>query len=78
MEHTLTLSVPDRIYKKLIRSANKTGQRPEELAVEGLAVVTQEKNKAESDPVEQFIGVIKSDFPDWVEHHDKYLGQMSK
>ena len=78
MEHTLTLSIPDRIYKKLVRSASKTGQRPEELAVEWLAVFTQEKNKAESDPIEQFIGAIKSAYPDWVEHHDKYLGQMPK
>ena len=73
MEHLITLSIPDRVYKKLIRSAKKVGRKPEDLAVEWLAVFTQEK--AESDPVEKFIGVLKSDMPDWAEHHDEYLGQ---
>lgn len=73
MEHVLTLSIPDQIYKKLVRSANKMGQKPEELAVEWLAVFTQEK--IESDPIEKFIGFLKSDVPDWVENHDKYFGQ---
>jgi hypothetical protein len=27
------------------------------------------------DPVEQFIGALPSDVPDWANEHDKYLGQ---
>ena len=72
MGYTLTLEVPDEVYKPLVKTAEQTGQNPEELAIQWLAVVVQTFS---NDHLENFIGAFKSDIPDWADRHDKYLGQ---
>lgn len=72
MGRTLTLEVPDEVYKPLLKTAEQTGQKPEELAVQWLATVVE---TFFNDPLEQFIGAFSSDIPDWADQHDKHLGQ---
>ena len=41
MGHTLTLDVPEDVYRSLMQKAKQTGQAPEALAVQLLATATQ-------------------------------------
>ncbi len=72
MEHKLILSVPENVYEPLAKSAERTGQTPEKLAVEWLATAAQ---YVSDDPLEEFIGAFRSNIPDWADQHDKYIGQ---
>ncbi|MEW6609109.1 MAG: hypothetical protein AB1422_13080 [bacterium] len=71
MGHTLTLEVPEKIYEPLIRTAKQTGRTPEKLALEWLKTAIR---TTVEDPVENFIGVFKSNIPDWADQHNKYIG----
>ena len=84
MGHTLTLEVPDEVYNPLLKTAEQTGQNPEELAIQWLAAVVETfsaegliNHGTANDPLEEFIGAFKSDIPDWADQHDKHLGQSS-
>ena len=48
------------------------GDPVEQLAVELLAAVAR---PVADDPVENFIGALHSDVPDWADAHDKYIGE---
>ena len=72
MGYPLTLNIPKHIYEPLVKTAEKTGRTPEELALEWLGTASC---TASEDPVENFIGAFKSDIPDWADAHDKYIGQ---
>lgn len=72
MTRTLILEVPENIYDTLQKKAEQLGHTPEELALELLETVDQ---VATDDPVEKFIGAIKSDVPDWVDQHDAYIAR---
>ena len=72
MGHTLTLDVPEDVYRSLIQQAEQTGQSPEDIAVQLLATATQHRI---DDPLEQFIGVFRSQDADWADQHDAYLGK---
>ena len=72
MGHTMMLEVPEELYEPLAKTAKRTGQAPEELAVEWL--VTAIRN-AMDDPVEDFIGAFSTSISDWADQHDKYIGQ---
>ena len=72
MEHTLTLELSPEIYEPLTRTAKEEGKTLEELAVEWLLLAI---HYAQEDPLEEFIGTVHSDVPDWSDQHDKYLGQ---
>ena len=73
MSHTLTLDLPDELFTFLEKTAKKTGQLPETIAVQWLNSVTEH---IFDDPVEQFIGAIKSPVHDWADSHDQYLGNV--
>jgi predicted transcriptional regulator len=73
MGYQLTLQIPDALYQPLTQVADKMGQTPEELILKYLSQVVREQ--VANDPIEEFIGAFKSDTPDWLEHHDDYLGQ---
>ena len=75
MGQTLTLEVPEDVYKLLKKRAEQTGQPPEALAVQLLATATQ---NIEDDPLEKFIGAFSSSGSDWADHHDKHLGKSVK
>ena len=72
MGYTLTLEMPQEMYEPLAKTARQTGQTPEDLAAEWLMAAIR---KAMSDPVENFIGALSSNVPDWADQHDKYIGQ---
>ena len=71
MGHTLTIDVPEDVYRLLIQKAEQTGQPPEAVAVQLLATATQPRVE---DPLEQFIGAFSSHGADWADQHDTYLG----
>jgi hypothetical protein len=72
MSHKLVLDVPDEVYNPLDDAARRTGTTPEALAVAWLSAAS--RGVAE-DPVEKFIGAIRSNVPDWAERHDEYFGK---
>jgi hypothetical protein len=72
MRHTLTLEVPEDVYQSLRQQAEQTGQSPETVAVQLLAIAAQHRV---DDPLEQFIGAFSSHGGDWADHHDAYLGK---
>lgn len=72
MEHTLVLEIPENIYEPLAKTAQRTGQTPEEVAMEWLVIAIQSML---DDPVESFIGAFSSNISDWADQHDWYLGQ---
>jgi hypothetical protein len=72
MGHTLTLEVPEDLYQPLAETARQTGRTPEELAAQMLSKAIREEL---DDPIEKFIGALRSQVPDWADQHDKYLRQ---
>jgi hypothetical protein len=75
MSHTLTLDVPESVYRSLIQKAGEAGQPPEVLAVKLLATATHSEA---GDPLEEFIGAFNSQGIDWADHHDAHLGNALK
>lgn len=73
MSHTLTISLADDVYAVLTKTAKQAGQVPETLAAQLLKSISQHLT---DDPVEQFIGAIKSPVADWADQHDTYIGKM--
>jgi hypothetical protein len=71
MGHTMTLNVPEQVYRYLMQKAKAVGQKPESLAVQLLATATQ---AGADDPVESFIGALSSQGSDWADQHDAHLG----
>jgi hypothetical protein len=72
MSHTLTIEVPDNIYDPLRRTALQNGQSPEALITQWVSIAVQQLT---DDPLEQFIGALRSQGSDWADHHDQHLGQ---
>jgi len=72
MGRTLTIDVPEEVSQASIQKAEQTGQPPEAVAVQLLATATQHRG---DDPLEQFIGVFRSQDADWADQHDAYLGK---
>jgi len=75
MGHTLILEVPEKVYDLLRKSAVHIGQPPEILAATLLAEAAE---RLENDPLEEFIGTLKSSISDWADHHDQYIGKSVK
>jgi hypothetical protein len=72
MTHELTLKLPEEIYQPLVNLAAQKGQTLEELA---LQCISQASQQSVDDPVEQFIGAMPSNIPNWTDRHDLHLGQ---
>ena len=72
MGHTMTLNMPEELYRALVQRAEKAGQKPESLAVQLLRTVTE---PGAEDPLERFIGAFDSQGSDWADRHDTYLGK---
>ena len=73
MSHTLTIEVPDTIYKPLKRTAAQSGQSPEALVIQWLSLAVQQQT---DDPLEQFIGALRGPGSAWADRHDQFLGQV--
>ena len=74
MSQTLTIRVPDAVYKSLARAAEETGRPPEDLAAQWLTATAR---RAAEDPLDRFIGAFRSDVPDWADEHDRYIGEAT-
>lgn len=72
MSQTLTLQIPEEMYRPLVEAAKRRGQSPEEFMLQSLMMSIQ--HFAE-DPFEASIGSVQSNIPDWTEQHDRYLGE---
>jgi hypothetical protein len=72
MDHTLVLEVPEEIYQSLVQAAKQKGQSLEQVA---LYCLTSASEHLSDDPVEPFIGSLRSDVPDWADQHDRHLGR---
>ncbi|NCS37273.1 MAG: hypothetical protein GPJ14_25300 [Microcystis aeruginosa G11-01] len=69
---TITLELPQNIYDSVQAAAARAGQSPQELITE---LLEQNIQGFADDPLEEFIGAIRSDIPDWGKNHDRYLGE---
>jgi len=69
---TLTLEIPNRIYKKLGEKAKMTGQTPEQLVLNWVQAAAED---VENDPLLQLAGVLHADVTNISERHDEYIGQ---
>jgi hypothetical protein len=72
MTHTLTLEVPDQIYRSILEKASESGKPIEEIVLDRLA-----KEMAD-DTFEKLIGSLDADVSDWADNHDKYIGLLPK
>jgi hypothetical protein len=72
MSQSLTLQIPEEIYRPLVEIAQRRGQSPEEFMTQWLMISIPYFTE---DPLEPLIGSVQSNIPDWTEHHDRYLGE---
>ena len=72
MGHVLLLELPEEIYQPLVKTAQQSGDTPEQVATNWLVAAIRQTWQ---DPLEKFIGVFQSNLFDWVDQHDLYLGQ---
>jgi hypothetical protein len=72
MIHELTLKLPEEIYQPLVNLAAQKGQTLEEAV---LQCIYQASQQSVDDPIEQFIGAMPSNIPNWTDQHDLHLGQ---
>jgi len=71
--NSLTLQLPNHLYESIKKAASKAGTSPEAIAIKWLETTI---SNFDDDPIEEFIGSIHSDIPDWGENHDRYLGKQ--
>lgn len=72
MTHSLTLELPEVVYRTLAEKASKNGKEIEEIAIEKLAVPSPEDIP---DPLDKYIGAFSSGLGDVGQNHDKYIGE---
>jgi hypothetical protein len=73
MSHTLTIEAPDDLYEPLRQTAAQHGQSPETLVTQWISLAVQQFM---DDPLEQFIGALRSQGSNWADRHDQYLGKV--
>ena len=73
MTHSLTLELPEKVYRNLAEKASKSGKRIEDFAADQLS---NGDSGVIDDPFEKFIGSLHTDVPDWADNHDKYIGEQ--
>ena len=72
MTHSITLELPETIYKRLVEKPSKNGKQIEEIAIEKLSAPSPEDIP---DPLDEFIGAFSSGIGDVGLNHDKYIGE---
>lgn len=71
MQHTLVIEISEDVFEPLAKTADQAGKTPEQIAVDWLAIAAQ---RSSNDPIEKFVGSLKSTVSDWADRHDSYLG----
>ena len=72
MSTTLTLEIPDKIYRHLLKKADKCGKTLDQILIEWLGDVVKDELY---DPLLQLAGAFSSDIEDIGTNHDFYIGQ---
>jgi hypothetical protein len=72
MGYAVIVEIPEELYQPFVKTAEQSGHTPEQLATNWLVANIRQ---AQQDPLEEFIGMFRSDITDWVDQHDRYLGQ---
>jgi hypothetical protein len=74
MAHTITFTVADEVYQRLLKTAEGVGKTPEELATEWLSARVR---RLSEDPLLKLVGAFE--WPaDLGERHDEYIGEGLK
>jgi hypothetical protein len=73
MDHQVTLTLPDEVYRPLLQKAHATGRSVETLAGECLAQVV--KPTGRSRHLRRWAGSFSSGVPDSGQRHDDYVGE---
>ena len=73
MTHSLTLELPEKVYRNLAEKASTSGKRIEDFAADQLS---NGDSVVIDDPFEKFIGSLHTDVPDWADNHDKYIDEQ--
>jgi len=72
MSTTLTLEIPDQIYRPLLKKADKRGKTIDQIVIDWLGEVVKDE---QDDPLLQLAGAFSSDITDIGTNHDFYIGQ---
>ena len=72
MSTTLTLEIPDQIYRPLLKKADKRGKTLDQILIELLGDVVKDEL---DDPLLQLAGTFSSGIKDFSANHDFYIGQ---
>lgn len=72
MPKTITLRLPEEIYKTLEVEARSKGMELDQLVIEWLTGVVK---AAKKDPLDDLIGSIESPLTDIAERHNHYISQ---
>lgn len=73
MSQTLQVEISDEAYLHLSRLARNEGKTPAELSAE---IVNRNVAHLLHDPLDEFIGKIKTDVSDWADRHDELIGEQ--
>ena len=71
LANTLTLQLPETTYAQLVRRAQRSGQAPEQIALQWIINAVQAETE---DPLLQLAGIFAAETPDISERHDEYIG----
>ena len=72
MPTTLTLEIPDQIYRPLLKKADQRGKTLDQIILEWLGNIVKDDL---DDPLLQLAGAYASDITDVGTKHDFYIGQ---
>ncbi|MFT3742729.1 MAG: hypothetical protein QM785_00410 [Pyrinomonadaceae bacterium] len=72
MTHSLTLELPERVYRNLAEKASKNGKRIEDFVAQD--IISRDYPKFGDDPLDRLIGTLETGISDWGTGHDKYIG----
>jgi len=67
MDHSITLSLPEKAWQDLLRASRDRREAPEVVAEKVL-------RDAVSDPLKSLFGCLEYSSPDISERHDEYIG----
>ncbi len=73
MSQTLQVEISDEAYLRLSQLAQNEGKTPSELGAE---IVSRNIAHLLHDPLDEFIGKIKTGVPGWTQRHDELIGEQ--
>ena len=71
MVHSLTLNIPDSVFRPLADQAAAKGQTVEDVVIEKLS----NSGPNETNRLDKWVGALQSGIPDAAANHDTYIGE---